>query len=69
MFPFEKMIKTDSATIKLDDTPGTGGITIETTTGLKIAMDATGIEVSNGASNVKLTSASVSVNNGVLEVI
>jgi len=69
IFPFEKIIKTDTATIKLDDTPGTGGITIETTSGLKIVMDATGIELSNGASSVKLTPASVSVNDGALEVI
>jgi uncharacterized protein involved in type VI secretion and phage assembly len=68
IFPFEKMIKTDTATIKLDDTPGTGGIAIETTSGLKIVMDATGIELSNGAASVKLTPANVSVNNGALEV-
>jgi uncharacterized protein involved in type VI secretion and phage assembly len=68
MFPFEKIIKTDTATIKLDDTPGTGGLTIETTSGLKVVMDATGIELSNNAASVKLTPASVSVNNGALEV-
>jgi hypothetical protein len=64
-----KIIKTDTATIKLDDLPGAGGITIETTTGLKIVMNVTGIELSNGAASVKLTPASVSVNNGALEVI
>jgi uncharacterized protein involved in type VI secretion and phage assembly len=69
MFPFEKMIRTDSATIKLDDTEGTGGITIETNSGLKIVMDMNGIELSNGTSSIKLTPASVSVNNGALEVI
>jgi hypothetical protein len=64
-----KIIKTDTATIKLNDLPGIGGITIETTTGLKIVMDITGIEMSNGAASIKLTPASVSVNNGALEVI
>ncbi|HEX2558207.1 MAG TPA: phage baseplate assembly protein V [Nitrososphaera sp.] len=64
-----KIIKTDNATIKLDDLPGAGGITIETTTGLKIVMNITGIELSNGAASVKLTPASVSVNNGALEII
>jgi uncharacterized protein involved in type VI secretion and phage assembly len=64
-----KIIKTDTATIKLDDLPGAGGITIETTTGLKIVMNITGIELSNGAASVKLTPASVSVNNGALEII
>lgn len=67
--PSTKIIKTDTATIKLDDLPGAGGITIETTTGLKIVMNVTGIELSNGAASVKLTPASVSVNNGALEVI
>jgi uncharacterized protein involved in type VI secretion and phage assembly len=64
-----KIIKTDTATIKLDDLPGTGGITIETATGLKIIMNVSGIELSNGAASVKLTPASVSVNNGALEII
>jgi uncharacterized protein involved in type VI secretion and phage assembly len=67
--PSTKIIKTDTATIKLDDLPGAGGITIETTTGLKIVMNVAGIELSNGAASVKLTPASVSVNNGALEVI
>jgi Type VI secretion system/phage-baseplate injector OB domain len=64
-----KVIKTDTATLKLDDLPGIVGITIETKTGLKIVMNVTGIELSNGAASVKLTPASVSVNNGALEVI
>ncbi len=64
-----KIIKTDTATIKLDDLPGAGGITIETTTGLKVVMDVSGIELSNGSAIIKLTPASVSVNNGALEVI
>lgn len=67
--PEIKIIKTDTATLKLDDTPGAGGITIETTTGLKIVMNVTGIEISNGAASIKLTPASVSVNNGALEVM
>jgi hypothetical protein len=64
-----KIIKTDTATIKLDDLPGVGGITIETTMGLKIVMNVSGIEISNGSASVKLTPASVSVNNGALEII
>jgi hypothetical protein len=64
-----KIIKTDTASIKLDDLPGIGGITIETKTGLKIVMNVSGIELSNGAASIKLTPASVSVNNGALEVI
>ena len=67
--PDTKIIKTDTATIKLDDLPGVGGITIETTSGLKIVMNVSGIEISNGAGNIKVTAASVSVNNGALEII
>ena len=64
-----KIIKTKTATLKLDDLPGAEGITIETKSGLKIVMNVEGIELSNGAASVKLTPASVSVNNGALEVI
>ncbi len=66
--PEIKMIKTDTATLKLDDTPGAGGITIETSTGLKITMNVTGIEITNGVAIIKLAQASVSINNGALEV-
>jgi hypothetical protein len=38
-------------------------------TPLKLAFTSAGIEMSNGAASVKLTPASVSVNNGALEVI
>lgn len=67
--PDVKILKTDTSTIKLDDTIGLGGITIETTSGLKILMDFSGIEISNGSSTIKLTPASVSINNGALEII
>jgi hypothetical protein len=64
--PQVKVIKTDTATITLNDLLGT---TIETNTGLKIIMDITGIAISNGAQSVKLSPASVSINDGALEVI
>lgn len=67
--PDFKVIKTDFANIVINDLPGAGGITIETTNGLKIVMDITGIELSNGAASVKLTPASVSINSGALEVV
>ena len=67
--PEKKVLKTDVATITLDDTPGAGGITIETTAGMKITIDQSGIEISTGGvGNVKLTQAQVSVNSGALEV-
>lgn len=67
--PDVKVIRTDFVTITIKDPPGLGGLTIETTNGLKIVMDLSGIELSNGASTVKLTPISVSINNGALEVI
>lgn len=69
-----KVLKTDGITLTLSDLPGAGGLTIEVNppvvaTPLKLVFDSTGIELSNGAASVKLTPASVSVNNGALEVI
>jgi uncharacterized protein involved in type VI secretion and phage assembly len=70
--PYQKvMVKTDGGnTITLDDTPGIGGITLETSTGQKIVMSPLGIEISNGMGAViKLTGPQVSVNNGALDVL
>jgi Type VI secretion system/phage-baseplate injector OB domain len=72
--PQLKILKTDAITITVSDLPGAGGLTIEVNppavaTPLKIVLDSTGIELSNGAASVKLTPASVSLNNGALEVI
>ena len=69
-----KVLKTDAVTLKISDLPGAGGLTIEVNppavaTPLKLAFTAAGIELTNGAASVKLTPASVSVNNGALEVI
>ncbi len=67
--PEMKVIKTDFATITLNDVPGVGGVSIETANGLKIVMDLSGIELSNGASTVKLSPITVSINDGALTVI
>jgi uncharacterized protein involved in type VI secretion and phage assembly len=70
--PFKKvMLRTEGGhSILLDDTPGIGGITLETSTGAKIAITATGIEITNGmGATIKLTGPQVSVNNGALDVI
>ena len=55
-------------TILLDDTPGSGGITIQANDGKKVVIDQTGIEISNGAATVKMTAGRVSVNGGALEI-
>lgn len=65
-----KVLKTDSCTITLNDLPGMGGVTIETMTGMKIILSATGLEIDNGqGGSIKMTGPQVSVNNGGLEVI
>jgi Type VI secretion system/phage-baseplate injector OB domain len=69
-----KVLKTDAITLTLNDLPGAGGLTIEVNppavaTPLKVSLTASGIELTNAAASVKLTPASVSVNNGALEVI
>jgi uncharacterized protein involved in type VI secretion and phage assembly len=56
--------------VLVDDTPGIGGITLETSTGQKIVMNALGIEITNGqGASIKLMGPQVSINSGALEVI
>ena len=65
-----KVLKTDMGTITLNDLPGVGGITIETITGMKIEINALGIEITNGqGGSIKLTGPQVSINDGALDVI
>lgn len=65
-----KVLKTDVGTITLNDVTGAGGITIETTAGMKIVMNAMGLEITNGQNaSIKLTGPQVSVNGGALEVM
>jgi uncharacterized protein involved in type VI secretion and phage assembly len=65
-----KVLKTDACTITLNDLPGAGGITIETSTGMKIVITVTGIEITDGqGGSIKLTGPQVSVNDGAFEVI
>ena len=69
--PYKKvMIRTEGGhNVILDDTPGVGGITLESSTGQKILMNATGIEINNGMGGVvKLSGPQISFNNGALEV-
>jgi uncharacterized protein involved in type VI secretion and phage assembly len=64
----KKVLKTGAGTITLDDTQGANSITIETTNSLKIKMDQQGIEISNGSQKIMISTSSVSVNDGALEV-
>ena len=67
--PEIKVIKTEFASITIDNKSGEGSLRIETALGLKIMLSASGIELRNCSSNIKLTPASVSINEGALEVI
>jgi uncharacterized protein involved in type VI secretion and phage assembly len=67
--PEMKVLKTDTATITLNDTPGAGGVKIETSSGMKIEITVTGIEINDGqGGSIKLTGPKVSTNDGALEV-
>lgn len=64
-----KVLKTDVGTITLNDMTGAGGITIETTAGMKIVMNVTGLEITNGqGGSIKFAGPQVSINSGALEV-
>lgn len=70
--PYKKvMVLTEGGhSIVLDDTPGIGGITLKTSGGQKIVMNATGIEIDNGmGAKIKMTGPQISVNDGALDVI
>jgi hypothetical protein len=66
--PAMKVFKTDTATVTLNDLPGIGGVTIETSDGKKIKLSATSIEINNGVASVKLQGPKVSINDIALEV-
>lgn len=70
--PYKKvMLLTEGGqSILLDDTPGIGGITLETSGGQKLKILPTGIEIDNGmGAKLTLQGPQVSVNNGALEVV
>jgi uncharacterized protein involved in type VI secretion and phage assembly len=65
----KKVLKTDNCTLTLDDTPGTGGITIEISGGQKIVLNSQGIEITNGqGASIKFSGPTVQINDQALEV-
>jgi hypothetical protein len=72
--PTTTIIATEAIRITIDDLPGAGGLTLEVgppavVTPTKLAMTASGVEITVGASKIVVSLASVSVNDGALEVI
>lgn len=70
--PYKKvMIVTEGGhSITLDDTPGAGGITLKTSGGQKLVLNATGVEIDNGmGGTIKLTGPQVSINSGALDIL
>ena len=63
-----KLLKTDVGTITINDALGSGGITIETTSGMKIVLGSGGIEITGGQGSVNIKGTQVSINDGALEV-
>jgi hypothetical protein len=56
-------------TVRIDDSPGTGGITLEAATGERISLTASGIEIDNGkGARIELRGPQVSINGDALEV-
>ncbi len=66
--PQIKVFKTESATLTLSELPGVGGVTIETKDGKRISMSSLAIEITDGAWSIKFSPASISINNGALEI-
>ncbi|HTF06952.1 MAG TPA: phage baseplate assembly protein V [Asanoa sp.] len=72
--PTTKVLKTDGVTLTFEDLAGAGGLTIDVASPavsvpMRISCTASGIELSIGSQKVLLSSSSVSVNNGALEVM
>ena len=65
--PDVKLLKTADASITIDDSPGASSVKIETSSGLKLVLDSSGIEITNGQGKVKLSGPNVTIND-VLEV-
>src|SRR5690606_30953579 len=70
--PYKKVLLKTAAgmSITLDDTPGLGGITLETASGQKISLSPTGVEVDNGmGAKITMQGPQVNINDGALEVM
>jgi uncharacterized protein involved in type VI secretion and phage assembly len=69
--PYKKLMVVTSGgqSITLDDTPGSGGITLTTSAGQKLVLSSTGVVIDNGmGAKIELSGPQVSVNSGALQV-
>jgi len=71
--PAVKVWKTEAITVTLSDRRDGGGLTIEVgppavNAPMRLSLTSAGIELSLGGSRVTLTTSSVSINDGALEV-
>lgn len=62
------VIRTNTATITISDLPGASGVTIELSSGAKVSLTPTSVEITNGQASIALTGPNVSVNQGAPEV-
>ena len=64
-----KVLKTDAATITINDQQGAQAVTIESANGQKIELSTSGIKIANGnGATIELSQASVKLNDEALEV-
>jgi len=71
--PDRKTFQTDGISLQFDDSPGSGGVTLQVgdpivQTPLTLTMNADGIKLSMAQFSVALTAEGVSINDGALEV-
>ena len=70
--PYKKLLIVTAGgnRVLLDDTPGIGGITLETAGGQKIEMTPLKVEISNGmGATISMQGPKISFNNGALEIL
>jgi uncharacterized protein involved in type VI secretion and phage assembly len=70
--PYKKVMLTTEGgnVVTLDDSPGIGGITLEISSGAKVSITGTGIEITNGTgASIKMPGPSVSINDHALDVM
>jgi hypothetical protein len=68
--PQMTVLKTPSGTVTINDLPGVGGITIETTSGVMAILAPLGIEINNGlGASIVMKGPKITINNGAMEII